>query len=95
MVYDLIAFAAGVYFGFRNHEAALWALIERGLPYNVALAGIMTAAVVFTTKLEPKASFIISILAYLFLAFILGSIAGRVSRRMLREREDTQEGSTP
>jgi hypothetical protein len=95
MVYDLIAFAAGVYFGFRNHEASLWALIEKGMLYNVALAGILTAAMIFTIKLEPEASFIISILAYLFLAFILGSVAGRVSRRMLRRREDAQENPTP
>jgi hypothetical protein len=95
MVYDLIAFAAGVYFGFRNHEASLWALIEQGLLYNVALAGILTAALVFITKLEPDASFIISILAYLFLAFILGSIAGKLSRRMLRKRDNTPENPTP
>lgn len=87
MVVDVIAFGAGVYFGLRNHELTMGGLIEKSMPYNIALAGVLTAALFITTNFERNASTGISILVYLFLAFILGSLGGRLSRRIFKKRE--------
>jgi hypothetical protein len=88
MVFDVIAFAAGVYFGFKHPEGSLSNLVERGLPYNIGLAAALTTIMFFTYKLEAKFSSFVVVLGYLFLIFIFGSLAGKVSRRMLRRSEE-------
>ncbi len=88
MVFDVIAFAAGVYFGFTHPEGTMGNLVEKGLPYNVALAAGLTTVMFFTYKLEAKFSIFAGVLGYLFLIFIFGSLAGKVSRRMLKKNEE-------
>ena len=91
MVFDVIAFAAGVYFGFRHPDSSLSSLVERGLPYNIGLAAVLTTVMFLTYRLDAKFSSFAVVLAYLFLIFIFGSLAGKVSRRMLRRREEPGE----
>lgn len=82
MVYDLIAFFTGVYFGFRNSEMERWKLIEKSVPFGIALSIVLNILMLVTLK--PDKPVIIEVLVYFFLAFILGSIAGSISGRRLK-----------
>jgi hypothetical protein len=86
MVFDLISFSAGVYFGFRHCKEEKWALIEKAVPYGFGISAGLTllASIIF----KNTESFVIEALAYFFLAFTLGTIAGNIAGKRLKRASE-------
>lgn len=83
MVYNLIAFFAGVYFGIRNSRMEKWKLIEKGVPFGIAISAGLNILMFIIAKPEVNEPIVIEAVVYLFFAFLLGSIAGNIAGRRL------------
>ncbi|WP_457555906.1 hypothetical protein [Candidatus Pyrohabitans sp.] len=90
MVFDLISFSAGLYFGFRHSGEDRWTLLEKAVPYGFAVAAAFTllTALLF----GGQRGFAIEVLAYFFAAFTLGAVAGNISGRRLKRAVRIEKG---
>ncbi|NOZ59973.1 MAG: hypothetical protein GXO66_10450 [Euryarchaeota archaeon] len=90
MVFDLISFSAGLYFGFRHSDEDRWSLLEKSIPYGFAVAAAFT--LLAALLVGGRETFAIEVLAYFFVAFTLGAIAGSISGRRLKRAFRVEEG---